>query len=87
VSVKHAKSQWNMHGELPFVAYADVFFSQEANPVTSRLGNSGLKVSKIILGCMSYGSSKWEGSPWILDEEESLEIIKTAYDHGINTWV
>ncbi|KXH67384.1 hypothetical protein CSAL01_04589 [Colletotrichum salicis] len=29
-----------------------------------RLGNTGLKVSKIILGCMTFGSSKWEGSPW-----------------------
>lgn len=35
---------------------------------------------------MSYGSSKWEGSPWILDEEESCEVIKAAYDAGINTW-
>ncbi|ETS81704.1 Putative aryl-alcohol dehydrogenase [Pestalotiopsis fici W106-1] len=51
-----------------------------------RLGTSGLKISKVILGCMTFGSSKWEGSPWILDEEESLKVIKTAYDHGINTW-
>lgn len=36
---------------------------------------------------MTFGSSKWEGSPWILDEEESLKVIKIAYDHGINTWV
>ncbi|KAF7366037.1 Aldo/keto reductase [Mycena venus] len=42
-----------------------------------RLGNSGLKVSEIILGCMSYGSSKWR--PWTLDEEESIEHIKYAY--------
>ena len=53
----------------------------------NRLGTSGLKVSKIILGCMSYGSSKWEGSPWVLDEEESFKVIKAAYDSGINTWV
>ncbi|KAG8907343.1 hypothetical protein FRB99_004590 [Tulasnella sp. 403] len=33
-----------------------------------RLGKSGLKVSKLILGCKSYGSKDWEG--WILDEEE-----------------
>ncbi|KAK8095522.1 Versiconal hemiacetal acetate reductase [Apiospora kogelbergensis] len=52
----------------------------------TRLGNSGLKVSKIILGCMTFGSSTWEGSPWVLDEEESLQVIKAAYDHGINTW-
>ncbi|KAF4463172.1 alcohol dehydrogenase [Fusarium albosuccineum] len=52
----------------------------------TRLGNTGLKISKIILGCMSFGSSKWEGSPWILDEAEGLELLKAAYDNGINTW-
>ncbi|KAI7782154.1 aryl-alcohol dehydrogenase [Diaporthe eres] len=52
----------------------------------TRLGKSGLKVSKIILGCMSFGSSEWEGSPWVLDEEESLKVIKAAWDGGINTW-
>lgn len=36
---------------------------------------------------MTFGSSKWEGSPWVLDEEESLKVIKKAYDLGINTWV
>jgi len=49
-----------------------------------RLGNSGLKVSKIILGCMSYGLPSWQG--WILEEEESLKHIKAAYDAGINAF-
>ncbi|KAH8928358.1 Aldo/keto reductase [Atractiella rhizophila] len=49
-----------------------------------RLGNSGLKVSKLILGMMSYGSSKWQD--WVLDEEESFKHIKYAYDSGINTF-
>ncbi|EJD51071.1 Aldo/keto reductase [Auricularia subglabra TFB-10046 SS5] len=49
-----------------------------------RLGSSGLKVSKIILGCMSYGSSKW--ADWVLDEEQSLPLLKAAYDAGINSW-
>ncbi|KZV85337.1 Aldo/keto reductase [Exidia glandulosa HHB12029] len=49
-----------------------------------RLGTSGLKVSKIILGCMSYGSPKWQD--WVLDEEKSLPMLKAAYDAGINTW-
>ncbi|KZV72034.1 aryl-alcohol dehydrogenase [Peniophora sp. CONT] len=49
-----------------------------------RLGKSGLKVSKIILGCMSYGSSDWQG--WVLGEEAGLEHIKYAYDHGINAF-
>ncbi|KAG8909637.1 hypothetical protein FRC02_007653, partial [Tulasnella sp. 418] len=61
--------------------------SNGANQTTMeyvRLGKSGLKVSKIILGCMSYGSSKWQ--PWVLDEEESIEHIKAAYDLGINAF-
>ncbi|TFK37851.1 aryl-alcohol dehydrogenase [Crucibulum laeve] len=49
-----------------------------------RLGNSGLKVSKIILGCMSYGSTEWQ--KWVLSEEESIEHIKVAYEAGINTF-
>ena len=42
-----------------------------------RLGNSGLKVSRIILGCMSYGSPNWAGG-WVLPEEESIKHIKAA---------
>lgn len=42
-----------------------------------RLGKSGLKISKIILGCMSYGSPEWQ--EWVLGEEEGLKHIKFAY--------
>ncbi|CAE6376272.1 unnamed protein product [Rhizoctonia solani] len=49
-----------------------------------RLGNSGLKVSKIILGMMSYGSPEWQS--WVLEEEESIKHIKAAYDLGIQTF-
>ncbi|OSD02181.1 Aldo/keto reductase [Trametes coccinea BRFM310] len=49
-----------------------------------RLGNSGLKVSKIILGCMSYGSPEWQG--WVLPEDEAIKHIKFAYEHGIQTF-
>lgn len=49
-----------------------------------RFGNTGLRVSKIMLGCMSYGSSKWQ--PWVKDEEESLDLIKKAYEAGINAF-
>jgi hypothetical protein len=41
-----------------------------------RLGSSGLKVSQIILGCMSYGSPEWMN--WVLPEEESIKHIKAA---------
>ncbi|KAG8907354.1 hypothetical protein FRB99_004601 [Tulasnella sp. 403] len=49
-----------------------------------RVGNSGLKVSKVILGCMSYGWPEWQ--PWVLREEEGMKHIKQAYDLGINTF-
>ncbi|KIO21972.1 hypothetical protein M407DRAFT_28458 [Tulasnella calospora MUT 4182] len=49
-----------------------------------RLGKSGLKVSRLILGCMSYGSPEWQG--WVLNEEEGLKHIKSAYDMGINAF-
>ncbi|KAF2475964.1 voltage-gated potassium channel subunit beta-2 [Lindgomyces ingoldianus] len=52
----------------------------------NRLGHSGLKISRIILGGMAFGSPNWEGSPWTLDEASSLAVIKRAYDLGINTW-
>lgn len=49
-----------------------------------RLGNSGLKVSKIILGMMSYGSDKWQ--EWVLGEKEGIEHVKAAYEAGIQTF-
>ncbi|KAL0937144.1 aldo-keto reductase [Colletotrichum truncatum] len=48
------------------------------------MGTSGLRVSVPILGGMSLGSKDW--APWVLGEEESFEILKAAYDRGINTW-
>ncbi|KAF7615706.1 NADP-dependent oxidoreductase domain-containing protein [Aspergillus flavus] len=50
----------------------------------ARLGDSGLKVSKVILGCMGYGTPEWQG--WVLNEEESLPLIEHAYNKGIRTW-
>lgn len=47
-----------------------------------RLGKTGLQVSKICVGCMSFGSSEWQD--WVTDEEESIKIIKKAFDCGIN---
>jgi len=50
----------------------------------SRLGKSGLKISKVIFGCMSFGSSDWQD--WVLNEEAALPLIKHAYDVGLNTF-
>ncbi len=47
-----------------------------------RLGKTGLKVSRLCLGCMTYGTSKWR--PWVLDEEAARPFIKRALEHGIN---
>jgi aryl-alcohol dehydrogenase-like predicted oxidoreductase len=46
------------------------------------LGNSGLKVSRICLGCMSFGSKKWR--EWVLEEADSLPFFRQALDVGIN---
>ncbi|KAF2493241.1 Aldo/keto reductase [Lophium mytilinum] len=48
------------------------------------LGKSGLKVSKVILGTMSYGSSEWQ--EWVLNEDKALPLLEHAYKVGINTW-
>lgn len=47
-----------------------------------RLGTTGMKVSRICLGCMTYGTSKWR--PWVLDDEASRPFFKQALDAGIN---
>jgi len=46
------------------------------------LGSTGLKVSRICLGAMTYGSKKWRD--WVLDEEESRPFIQHAVEAGIN---
>ena len=46
------------------------------------LGRSDLKVSRICLGTMTYGSSRWR--PWVLDEDASRPLIKQALEAGIN---
>ena len=46
------------------------------------LGSTGLKVSRICLGCMTYGSKKWR--EWVLDEPESRPLIRQAIEAGIN---
>lgn len=51
----------------------------------TKFGNTGLEVSKLCLGCMSFGdASLGFHSGWLLDEEKSRIIIKKALDLGIN---
>lgn len=50
-----------------------------------RLGNSGLKISPILVGCMSYGSKDW--ADWVLEDKEKIfEILKFCYDNGLRTF-
>lgn len=49
-----------------------------------RLGNSGLRVSVPIFGCMSFGDAR--NLDWAIEEEEALPLLKAAYDRGLNTW-
>jgi len=46
------------------------------------LGRSGLKISRLCLGTMTYGSSQWR--KWVLDEEQSRPFIRRALELGVN---
>ena len=48
----------------------------------TNLGSTGLKVSRICLGTMTYGSKKWR--EWVLEENESRPFLKRALEAGIN---
>ncbi|MEE4565001.1 aldo/keto reductase [Paenibacillus polymyxa] len=49
-----------------------------------KLGNTGLDVSRICLGCMGFGDAKRWVHQWVLDEESSRPVIKKALELGIN---
>jgi 1-deoxyxylulose-5-phosphate synthase len=52
----------------------------------TRLGSSGLQVSAVILGCMSYGVPDRGSHEWSLDEEQSRPFIARALELGITTF-
>lgn len=47
-----------------------------------RFGKTGMKVSRLCLGCMTYGSTKWRD--WVLEEEAARPFIKRALELGVN---
>lgn len=51
----------------------------------TRLGNTGLKISRLTLGCMSFGQPALQGT-WTLTEKDSLPLLKQAIELGINFW-
>lgn len=50
----------------------------------TRLGHTGLEVSRICLGCMSFGAPDRGSHEWTLDEEQSRPILRAAWEAGIN---
>ena len=48
------------------------------------LGNTGLQVSRICLGCMSYGEPTRGNQPWSLDADAATPFFRQALDAGIN---
>ena len=51
-----------------------------------RLGTTGLEISAITLGCMSFGDASRGGHPWVLDEEAARPLFVTALEAGITTF-
>ena len=49
---------------------------------TTILGRTGMRVSRLCLGCMSYGTPDWR--PWVLDEHQARPFFKRALEAGIN---
>jgi aryl-alcohol dehydrogenase (NADP+) len=52
----------------------------------TNLGSTGLQVSVVTLGCMSFGDSSRGGHPWALDEEAARPIITRAWEAGVNVF-
>jgi aryl-alcohol dehydrogenase-like predicted oxidoreductase len=50
----------------------------------TQLGNTGIEVSRICVGCMSYGKPSEEFHLWTLNQEETTKMIKHALDLGVN---
>ena len=48
----------------------------------TRLGKTGLEVSRLCLGCMTFGDPAWH--PWVLNEEQAQPFFKAAVEYGIN---
>jgi aryl-alcohol dehydrogenase-like predicted oxidoreductase len=52
---------------------------------STRLGTSGLRVSRIALGCMSFGTPS-ERMPWTLDDAGAEPIFRQALELGVTFW-
>ncbi|TCI98772.1 aldo/keto reductase [Aeromicrobium sp. IC_218] len=52
----------------------------------TKLGSTGLTVSRIALGCMSFGDASRGGHPWVLDEDRAAGFFRQAVELGITFW-
>lgn len=50
----------------------------------TRLGSTGATVSRLCLGCMSYGAPGWDAHPWVLDKAAAMPHFRLAAEKGIN---
>src|SRR5277367_2309403 len=73
---------WCGHSTQYMIRYSDRRGENSMQYV--KLGRTGLEVSRICLGCMSYGASDRGNHAWSIGEEESRPFIKRALEGGIN---
>ncbi|HET8717720.1 MAG TPA: aldo/keto reductase [Nocardioidaceae bacterium] len=52
----------------------------------TRLGTTGLEISALTVGCMSWGDPSRGGHPWVLDEDAGRALIKAALEAGVTTF-
>ena len=50
----------------------------------TKLGNTGIEVSRICVGCMSYGKASEDFHLWTLPQEETTKMVRHALDLGVN---
>jgi aryl-alcohol dehydrogenase-like predicted oxidoreductase len=65
-------------------SYSNPQLTQEIDMDYARLGNTGLEVSRLCLGCMSYGEPTRGSHPWTIAEEQSRPFLRKAIEMGIN---
>ena len=79
-----APAQARVAHEDPRLRYHDPFAWRVRLMEYVRLGGTGMEVSRICLGCMSFGDPNRGAHTWTLPEEQARPLIRSAIEHGIN---
>lgn len=82
ISAMDFSSLHQAHKGIKHTKYVSHFQLLTLLTIFKSLGKSGLKISQVVLGAMSFGSV----DKWTIPEEQALPIIKHAFDKGLNTW-